>query len=230
MWDEAYLTCGDPIRVGREEGARLAVRRLVVAGHRGGGDGLAAMAGECAVGRDGAEFAQAGSAPRREGGWPCAAMLGRERRTVARSAGAELSRPAGAAPAGAAVRLRRCSSARGGARERSGGGAREEEDGGAGSCGEERTEVREALWKPHHVKGRPETQREPENELCLGQHGDGRAATETRKRGTRPEQPDAVTKAQTSRHRDHRNEIAWPKKFEPTWPRREAMESRTNHI
>ena len=140
MWDEAYLTCGDPIRVGREEGARLAVRRLVVAGHRGGGDGLAAMAGECAVGRDGAEFAQAGSAPRREGGWPCAAMLGRERRTVARSAGAELSRPAGAAPAGAAVRLRRCSSARGGARERSGGGAREEEDGGAGSCGEERTE------------------------------------------------------------------------------------------
>jgi len=82
------------------------------------------MAGERAVGRNGAELAQAGSAPGREGGWPCGAMAGRVTRTSARPAGAEQP-----------VRPRRCSSARGGERERSGGGAREEDGGGAGSCG-----------------------------------------------------------------------------------------------
>jgi len=60
----------------------------------GRGDGLAAMAGERAVGRNGAELAQAGSAPGREGGWPCGAMAGRVTRTSARPAGAELSRAA----------------------------------------------------------------------------------------------------------------------------------------
>jgi len=58
--------------------------------------GLAAMAGERAVRRDGAELTQAGSAPGREGGWLRAAMGGRERTTAARSAGAKLRRAAGA--------------------------------------------------------------------------------------------------------------------------------------
>jgi len=84
-------------------GASLAVRRSVVdsswtanrerdgAGRGGEGRaGLAAMAGERAVRRDGAELAQAGSAPGREGGWLRAAMGGRERTTAARSAGAKL--------------------------------------------------------------------------------------------------------------------------------------------
>jgi len=66
-------------------------------GWRGEGRaGLAAMAGERAVRRDGAELTQAGSAPGREGGWLRAAMGGRERTTAARSARGKLRRAAGA--------------------------------------------------------------------------------------------------------------------------------------